>query len=783
MTRRAPGNLPFDITSFVGRRQETRDVRQTLSRARLVTLSGVGGAGKSRLALHVARGVRKGFRDGVWLLELDKLHDAALLPPTMMSTLRIRGESASSAEDMLAEELSDKQMLLVMDNCEHLVDACAVLVSGLLSAAPELRILATSRQPLGMPGEVVLPVPPLSLPDPGTLSGPSASSHGISDYEGLMLLEERAAAVVPGFTLHPEDWESAAELCRRLDGNPLAIELAAARLRVLRVEEILQRLDSRFRLLTATSRVAPTRRQSMYAVMDGSFELCSEPERLLWMRASVFAGDFDVAAAQAVCGGGNLRHEGVLDSVIALVDKSILVREDTSGISRFRMLETIRQYGQERLADSGEETVVRRRHRDHYLTLVERAESDWSGPRQPEWLARLRNERPNLWGALDFCLSETGEYQCGLRMAGLLWPLWLAAGYLGEGSHWLDRALALPSGSAPDRARAICVNVFVTALQGSAARTRSLMSECHEILAGSTDQVMLALAARAAGTIEMLVGDFAAAVPWFERSVRHLEQADAFHSLAVVSYADLGVVHGLSDAVDRGIASCEEGRKPCDARGEQWALSWVLFVLSFLRLVRDDAEDVSADLREMLRIKQAFSDVLGVLQAAELLAWVAAAHGDPRFAARILGANETLWRPVGAYLLAFRPYLVRHERCVARARAALGDDAFDTEFLTGGAMDLTQLARFALGEAPAKRRTSPVVRRSKTLLTRRQQEVAELVANGMSNSQIAERLVISQRTAETHVQNVMSKLGFRSRAQVARWVVDQRAGGAPVTGG
>lgn len=774
MIRRPAGNLPFDVTSFVGRRGETRDARLTLSRARLVTLSGLGGAGKSRLALHVAREEERQFRDGVWLLELDRLHDAALLPHTIMSTLGIRGESAHSAADVLAEELSDKQMLLVMDNCEHLVDACAVLVSRLLSAAPDLRILATSRQPLAVHGEVVLPVPPLSLPDPGTLSRTSGSTRGVADYEALMLLEERASAVVPGFTLHPEDWESAAELCRRLDGNPLAIELAAARLRVLRIEEILERLDSRFRLLTATSRVAPSRRQSMYAVIDGSFELCSESERLLWTRASVFAGGFDVEGAQAVCGGGDLRHEGVLDSVIALVDRSILVREDQAGISRFRMLETIRQYGQERLADSGEETVVRRRHRDHYLTLVERAESEWSGPRQPEWLARLRSEWPNLWGALDFCLSETGESHCGVRMAGLLWPLWLAAGYLGEGRHWLDRALTQPSGTAPDQARAICVNVFVTALQGSAAQARSLMSQCHEILAGSPDHMMLALSARAAGTIEMLVGDFGAAVPWFERGVRHLEEADAFHSLPVVCYADLGVVHGLSDAVGRGIASCEEGRKLCEARGEQWALSWILFVLSFLRLVRDDADDVSSDLREMLRIKESFGDVLGVLQAAELLAWVAAAHHDPRFAARILGANETLWRPVGAYLLAFGPYLVRHERCVARARAALGDDAFDTEFRTGGEMDLTELASFALGETPAQHRTSPVVRRSKSPLTRRQQEVAALVADGLSNREIAERLVVSQRTAETHVQNVLSKLGFRSRAQVARWVVDQQ---------
>jgi predicted ATPase/DNA-binding CsgD family transcriptional regulator len=780
VSRRATGNLPFDVTSFVGRRQEIAEIKRVLSVARLVTLTGVGGVGKSRLALQVARDLLRAFPDGVWLVELDRLNEAALLPHTVLTTLRIRDDTPRPPEEALVEHLADRQLLVVLDNCEHLLEPCAQLVSTLLATAPRVRILSTSREPLGIEGELIRPVPPLSMPDPEAAEHGTRPGHGYSRYEALALFEQRAAAVLPDFALTPDNWTRAAQLCQRLDGIPLAIELAAVRLRVLTVEEILSRLDNRFRLLTAGSRTAPSRHQTLYAVVEGSFELCSKPERHLWTRASVFSGGFDLEGAEEVCAGGELAPEEVLESVTGLVTKSVLVREEHAGRARFRLLETIRQFGHERLLQSGEELVLRQRHRDHYLALAEAAEDDWFGPRQLDWLARLSREWPNLWTALDFCLTEPGESGSGVRMAGALWPYWLAGGYVREGRHWLDRALAVHTDQGRGRAKALWADGLITALQGDTDRARAQLAECHDILDQAGDDTMLAAAARVSGLIEMLSGQNAPAVASFERSLRHLTAGERLDSLSVLSYADLGVVHALSGDVRHAIALCEQGRALCESRGEKWALSWILSVLNFVRLVENDQRDITADVWEMLRIKNAFNDILGVLHAAEMLAWVAAAQGDARRAARLVGASETLWKPLGAYLLGFQPYLDRHDVCVSRARAAIGDDEFERNFRTGAQLDLKHLVAYALGEKkPEEEDQAPAARPSRSELSRREWEVAELVAQGLSDKQIAEHLVISRRTAQTHVANILAKLGFSSRLQIARWVIEQKSASGP----
>jgi DNA-binding CsgD family transcriptional regulator len=355
-----------------------------------------------------------------------------------------------------------------------------------------------------------------------------------------------------------------------------------------------------------------------------------------------------------------------------------------------------------------------------------------------------------------------------VRIAGLLWPLWIVGGLLKEGRHWIDQALAVDVDADLDRARTAAVGALLACLEGDVPRARSLLDDSHPQRAAVDDPALLAIVARAAGTVEMLDGNLDAAKPWFERALRLLEDAGTSHSLALVSYADLGVVHGLSGAVEQGVARCEEGRELCQAQGETWALSWILFVLSFLRLVQNENEDVRSDLENMLRIKVAFDDVLGILQAAELLAWVAVAHGDPRRAARILGSNEALWRPLGAYLLSFGPYLARHERCLVQARAALGNDAFKKELREGAGMDLKQLAAFALNDVVEEEHRAPSPR-DDDALTAREREICGLVAEGLTDKQIAERLTLSPRTVQTHVANILSKLAFRSRAQIAAW--------------
>jgi predicted ATPase/DNA-binding CsgD family transcriptional regulator len=766
--RRHEGNLPFDLSSFVGRAHETERLKAALSSARLVTLTGVGGAGKSRLAVHVARKVRGAFPDGTWLVELDHLEEEALLPHTVISTLGIPDDAGRSPEETLAQGLVDKRLLIVLDNCEHLVEACGRLVTALLLQAPGLRILATSREVLGVEGEVVWPIPPLSVPEPGEV----LELAEVAQYEALVLFEQRARAALPDFAISAKNARDVAELCRRLDGTPLALELAAVQLRALSLGEILDRVDRPFFLLKGTGPEKSSGRQSLRTVVDASFELCSAAERRMWISASVFAGGFDLEAAEAVCCDSD-DVDGVLLGLAGLVDKSILTVSQGAERTRFRMLETIRRYGGEKLARSGDETGVRRRHRDHYLSLVQRAEQEWSGPRQPEWLARLRQERPNLRSALDFCIGHRGEAAAAARLAGLLWPLWIVGGFHKEGRYWIDRALGSGVDAGPDLVRAASVGALAACLEGDVARARALLADSRSVQAAVHDPALLAIAARATGTVEMLDGNLEGATPSFERSLSLLRDADTPHSLALVSHADLGVVHGLSGAVEQGIARCEEGRRLCQAQGETWALSWIVFVQSFMRLVQDENEDVSGDLEGMLRIKVAFDDVLGILQAAELLAWVAAAHGGPRRAARILGANEALWRPLGAYLLSFGPYLERHERCLARAREALGERAFEAELREGAGLDLKQLAAFALNEEPEPEHpASPPVEHD--MLTAREREICDLVAEGLTDKQIAERLVISPRTVQTHVTNILAKLAFRSRVQIATWASRQR---------
>lgn len=766
MTRRHEGNLPFDLSSFVGRAHETERLKAALSSARLVTLTGAGGAGKSRLAVHLARKVRAGFPDGTWLIKLDELEEEALLPHTITSTLGIPDDSGRSPEETLAWGLADKQLLIVLDNCEHLADACARLVTALLLQAPRVRILATSREVLGVAGEVVWPIPPLSVPEPGKVLEPAE----FGQYEALVLFEQRARAASPDFTISAKNARDVAELCRRLDGTPLALEMAAVQLRVLTLGEIVDRVDRPFFLSSATGSDESNGRQSLRTVVDASFELCSVAERRLWNSASVFAGGFDLEAAEAVCCGPD-DVDGVLLGLAGLVDKSILTVSRDPERTRFRMLETIRRYGGEKLARSGDETLVRRRHRDHYLSMAQRAEQEWSGPRQPEWLGQLRQERPNLWSALDFCFGHRGEGAAGVRLVGLLWPLWIVGGFHKEGRYWIDRALGSNAAAEPDRFRVTSVGALAACLEGDVTRARALLADARSLQAAVHDPAALAIAARATGTVEMLDGNLEGATPWFERSLSLLRDADVPHSLALVSHADLGIVHGLSGAVEQGLARCEEGRSLCEAQGETWALSWIVFVQSFMRLVQDENEDVSGDLEGMLRIKVAFDDVLGILQAAELLAWVAAGHGAPRRAARILGANEALWRPFGAYLLSFGPYLERHERCLARARAALGKRAFEAELRVGAGLGLKDLAALALNEEP-EQPASPLA--EPDILTAREREICDLVANGLTDKQIAERLVISPRTVQTHVANILGKLEFRSRVQIATWASRQR---------
>ncbi|MEU9987409.1 AAA family ATPase [Streptomyces sp. NPDC048045] len=462
---RTAGGPGAELTPLVGRHAETTRVGRLLSTARLVTLTGVGGVGRTRLALRVAGDAGRRFPDGVHVVELASLRDADLLAQSVGGALGLAnpGRDGADATEAVAAHLRDRRALLVLDNCEHLVDACARLADTLLRAAPGLRILATGRQALGIAAEQVFPVEPLAVVEPGR-------GHSVRELLGcpaVVLFAERATAVRPAFAVGEDNADAVARLVHRLDGLPLAIELAAARLRTLTPAEILDRLDDRFALLTTGSRTAVPRQRTLRELMDWSYDLCDAGERALWARVSVFSGGFDLEGVAGVCCDDALPAATLLDVLDGLVEKSVLTHRDHDGRSRYDMLETVRDYGRERLAESGEPPVLRRRHRDHYLGLTARAQEEWFGPRQAEWFTRLRLDHANLRAALEYCLEQPGEAAAGLSLALAPRHYWITAGSLAEGRRWLARLLAATDpATAPLRSRALATDAYLGILQG-----------------------------------------------------------------------------------------------------------------------------------------------------------------------------------------------------------------------------------------------------------------------------------------------------------------------------
>jgi predicted ATPase len=431
-------NLPVQLTSFVGREQEIAEIKQLLASHRLVTLTGPGGTGKTRLALHVAAEVLETFPDGVWLIELAPLSDAALLPRAVASVLGPREEPRQPALATLTQFLRTRNLLLILDNCEHVLEACAQLADALLRECPNLRILASSREALGVAGEAPYRVPSLRIPDPRRLSPIETLAH----YEAVRLFVERGAAVLPGFMVTDANAPALAQVCARLDGIPLALELAAARVSVLRVEQIAARLDDRFRLLTGGSRTAMPRQQTLRALIDWSYDLLAEPERVLLRRLAVFAGGWTLEAAETACAGDGLDHYDILDLLTQLVNKSLAVAEREQGReTRYRLLETIRQYTLERLAASGEADAVRRQHLAYFVQLAERAEPNLRAFAMVVWLDRLEAEHDNIRTAMEWALET--DVEAGMRLAAALWWFWHLRGHANEGCDWLERGLSI----------------------------------------------------------------------------------------------------------------------------------------------------------------------------------------------------------------------------------------------------------------------------------------------------------------------------------------------------
>jgi len=811
-----PNNLPQQATSFIGREKEIAELKQLMGKMRLLTLTGAGGSGKTRLAVQVAADLIDEFADGVWLVELAALSDPQVVAQSIAGVLGLKEERNKALAQTVVEHLSGRQVLLILDNAEHLLAGCAQLATAVLRQCPQAVLLVTSREALRVDGELTYRVPSLPAPNPGENSTPEL----VSQYESARLFIERAQFHSPRFVVTAQNAPALAAICSRLDGIPLALELAAGRVRSMSVEEVNQRLDQTFRLLTGGSRTALPRQQTLRALIDWSYDLLNPAEQSLLWRVAVFAGGWTLEAAERVCSGEGVDEAAVLDLLTSLADKSLLQSEERDGATRYRLLETVRQYARDRMLESGQAQRWRDLHLAYFLALAEEAAPQLTRSDQRAWLDRVEVEHDNLRSALTWSSEESGDAARGLRLAAALWYFWFVRGYLGEGRRWLTALLAAAPAAAPDggpastaRSKALSGAGALARLQGDYADARAFyeqsralreqmgdrqgaaaalgdiglvdynvgdygtarvrLNQSIEALRGMGDTRSLALSLNSLGMVAAEQGDYAAAHTLYEESIalqrkhgdRHgiamavnnlgivaahrgdLQAARALweeglairrelgdrrgvaltlHNLAFVNYREgdkdaatarfeesliafrkLGDRHGIALSLGQlgGIAA-ERGDYPAARAlleeslamqrqsGNRQGIANVLEGLGGLACDQGDAAAAKAFLEEALGIAGELGDRLAIAAALEGVARVAAMSSTPERAARLWGAAAKLREDIGAPHVATEQ--AQHERRIASARAAQGDDAqFDAEWLEGRALSAEQ----AIGEA------------------------------------------------------------------------------------
>ncbi|MEU7649297.1 AAA family ATPase [Streptomyces huasconensis] len=686
-----PGNLPLELNAFVGRGTELAELAAALETGRLVTVTGVGGVGKSRLAVRAAGRCRP--RDGAWLVDLAPLRDADLVEHAVAEALELTDHTSRPPRQVLREHLAGREVLLVLDGFEHLVDACAALVRELLVHSPGLRVLAVGRRPLETEGERLLSLAPLP------------------PEEAADLFTDRAAACVPRFALDDGNREDVLELCRRLDGIPLAVELAAGRLRVLSPAQLVARLDDRFRLLTGARRDAPPRHQTLRTAIGWSHELCAPRERLLWSRLSVFTGQFDLEAVEYVCAGDGLHADEIIDVLDELLAQSVVTREEDPAGVRYRMLDTVRAYGAEWLEAAGEATRLRRRHRDWYMGLATWCEVDWFSPRQPEIAALVDMELPNLRAALEFCLDEGGEAHLGQYLAGTLWFYWVGCGRLAEGRHWLDRALELDGGHEDARLKALWVLGYVAVLQGDTVAALAALHECRAGAERAGSAVAAAYAEHRIGCLALVTDDVARAERLLRSALARYEEIGELNSNVLMGQVELAMALAFRGDLAGAVELCEDVRRVCEDHGERWALAYALYVLGFAAWTHGEAQKARALLAESLDLDHRFHDLLGTVLSLELLALFTAAEGDPAEAAVLQGAASRIWPSVGLPLFGSGNFGAPHALCEERARAALGDERYEECVRAGARLGLDAAVQRALRTGPENERTRRLPRR------------------------------------------------------------------------
>ena len=769
------GRLPAVLTSFVGRAREVREVGGLLSRARLLTLVGPGGCGKTRLALRVAadlggRGkLREAFGDGVRWVGLSSLSDPRLVPNAAASAVGAREASDLTPTEALAAFLGAREALLVMDNCEHLVGACAALADALLGGCPGLTILATSREPLGVAGEVAWPVPPLSLP--GRANAEKGQSSGaLIRFESVRLFDERARAASPGFALTQENAPAVAELCRSLDGMPLAIELAASMLRVLSPEQILHRLHDRFRLLRG-GRASVGRHKTLRATIDWSHDLLSGKEKVLFRRLSVFSGGWTLEAAEEVCAGGEIDGDGVLELLSGLVDKSLVVasQDGSAEEMRYRMLRTIRQYASEKVGGPVEAKALGRRHAGYFVSLAEEAEPEMEGLDQAVWLGRLEYEHDNIRAALGW-LREEGEAERGLRLATALVRFWWFRGHFAEGRARLEGLLALcPEAPVRDEVHARALQALGMLMliyrhadyaAGGLNVARSRLEEGLDIYRRLGDETSVAAVLQSLGRVNAELGEWATAHSILDESLEIGRRSDNEPGIAL-SLFHMGAIHFLGGELPQARVHLEESIELFRRLGDRF---WIPACLVFLGYI--DCEEGAyavarsrfVETNEMLPLAQF---PWGATFMLEGFARLATAEGQAARALRLAGATNALRRTFGVAVGLIGE--AAFERSMEPAWRALDEQEAIAAWEKGRNTTLEDAIAFAL-EEPEKRREGP----PKSRLTPREAEVLSLVSEGLSDARVAEELYLSPRTVGGHLRGAYRKLGVKSRTAAAR---------------
>jgi predicted ATPase/DNA-binding CsgD family transcriptional regulator len=800
-------NLPAQVSSFIGREADLAELRALVAGSRLVTLTGTGGAGKTRLALQVAAGLADAAADGVWFADLAPLTDPDLVAVTVADVLGVRQEAARPAADTLVEAVGGRSLLVLLDNCEHVVDACAKLADALLRGCPGLVLLATSREPLGVDGERVYRVPSLSVPADGD------DVAAIRASEAVRLLADRAAA--QGV---PLEWDGpaaavAGRICRRLDGIPLALELAAARLRVMPPAEIDARLDGRFAILTGGSRAALPRQQTLRAMVDWSWELLTGGERAVLARLSVFAGGFDLAAAEAVATGPDMPAGEVLGLLGTLVDKSLVQFGDTgAGPDRYRLLETVRQYAASRLdaLSPAAADVARAAHRDYYVDLAEAAAPQLRAHDQAAWLDRLDAELGNLRAALAYSLART-DPEPGLRLAASLRGYWRARGHAAEGADVLRALLAAPAAQEATLPRAQALAAAANLLQqlGSYAAAEDYSEEALVIARAAGDSALIGELLYVRAWILLRQGQRDAALPLIESGLelaRHLKEP---HLTGFLLTARAHATYAAGD-YPGATRDAREALALFRQAGDRQHVGTMLGNLGNYELSAGDLDAARRHLAESLDIFRALNHHDGIAyqtlnlglaeylggsrDAAEALfaesldrtsrmgmkaltayvliglALTGRGGADPGWSARLYGAAGQALADLGRVLEPLEARLADADR--QRLRAAMGAEAFDAEYATGRTLDPAQvLAALGREDAAARQKQAAGRPEAASVLTPRELDVLKLVAQGLSNPDIAQRLVLSEHTVHRHLANILRKLDLSSRAAAAAWGV------------